>query len=379
MDNINKYKRNDYSNIPPSIEAKIGRNLHLQKNHPVEIMKRKLFDYFKTLDGYDFDYFDNLSPFVSIENNFDKLLISKDHPARSKSDTYYINENTVLRTHTSAHQNDHLAEGLENFLVVGDVYRKDEIDKSHYPVFHQMEGVGKVPEGVNPKKELFNVLNGLVEYLFPGCKYRVNDDYFPFTEPSFEYEVEYNGDWLEILGCGVVHKDILKNNGLEGQYWAWGIGLERLVMLMFEVPDIRYLWSEHPRFLDQFASGEVVKFKPYSELPTLYKDISFWIPENKIVDDNKEKDEKGEPIKRWLDENDFFEMAREKFGDWAEEIKMLDQFYHPKKNMTSRMYRTVFSPIDPGLKDPATFGSMCNKMQDEFRDIVNEKLDVVLR
>ena len=65
---MNKYKRNDYSNIPPSIEAKIGRNLHLQKNHPVEIMKRKLFDYFKTLDGYDFDYFDNLSPFATIIN-----------------------------------------------------------------------------------------------------------------------------------------------------------------------------------------------------------------------------------------------------------------------------------------------------------------------
>ena len=360
-------KRNNYSNIPSSIEAKIGKNIHNMKNHPVEIMKLKLFEYFKSLEEYKFEYFDNLSPFVSITDNFDKLLIPATHPSRSKSDTYYVNEQTVLRTHTSAHQNELLAKGYTNFLVVGDVYRKDEIDCSHYPVFHQMEGVIKITNGKNPKDELIKILNGLVEYLFPGCKYRTNDDYFPFTDPSFEYEVEYRNNWLEILGCGVVHKDILANNGLDkDEFVAFGLGLERLVMVQFDIPDIRYLWSEHPRFIEQFSSGQIVKFKPYSELPTMYIDISFWIP-SEMIDNDK-----------WLEENDFFEIARETMGDWVESIKLKDTFVHPIKKQTSRMYRTIFSPSDPSLNDPSEFTKKCNELQLLFRDGL-KRLNIVIR
>ena len=343
-----------FCNIPSSIESRIGRNLHLQPNHPIEIMKCHLFDYFKTLPDYDFKYIDNLSPFVSIEDNFDKLLIPSHHAARSKSDTYYVNETTVLRTHTSAHQNQLLSKGCENFLVVGDVYRKDECDKTHAPIFHQCEGIGKVPENMDAETELKRILNGLVEYLFPGCEYRINDDYFPFTKPSYEYEVMYNGKWMEILGCGIMHPIIVQNNNLEGQYWAWGIGLERLVMIKSQIPDIRYLWSTHPKFLNQYKNGMTI-FKPYSELPSMFKDISFWIPNDKINE-------------KWVDENDFFEMAREVMGDWIEQIKLMDEFVHPKKEITSRMYRITFSPIDPSLTDPAKFTEKCNTLQDQFRD-----------
>ena len=125
------------SNITPSIQAKIGRNLHNQKNHPLEIIKSKIYEFFSE----DFGKFDDFNPIVNIEDNFDKLLIEKDHPSRGMSDTYYVDENKVLRTHTSAHQNELMESGHRKFLVTGDVYRKDEIDSSHYPVFHQMEGV----------------------------------------------------------------------------------------------------------------------------------------------------------------------------------------------------------------------------------------------
>jgi len=317
-----------------------------------------------------------MSPFVSATDNFDKLLIPVNHPARSKSDTYYVNENTVLRTHTSAHQNELLAVGHTNFLVIGDVYRKDEIDRSHYPVFHQIEGMAKVPTGTNAKDELLRILNGLVEHLFPNFRYRTNPDYFPFTDPSFEYEVEYHNNWLEILGCGVTHQDIIKNNGLSGEFWAFGIGIERLVMIQFDIPDIRYLWSDHPKFLNQFASGEIVQFKPYSELPTIFKDISFWIPEDRIIE---VKTDKGELLKKWSDENYFFELARERFGEWVEMIKLHDQFFHPKMKMTSRMYRTTFSPIDPSLSDHAEFTRICNKLQGEFRETIGKLLNVILR
>lgn len=368
-------QRTEYCNIPRSIESKIGRNLHLNKSHPIGIITELIIQYFASLSDYKFDIFNDLSPFCHIQDNFDKLLFPKDHPARSKSDTYYVSEDIVLRTHTSAHQNELLARGHENFIIVGDVYRKDEINGTHYPVFHQIEVIGRVPSETDPKDELLRILNGLVEYLFPGCKYRINDDYFPFTHPSFEYEVEYNDRWLEILGCGIMHRDIVKNHELDCDFWALGLGLDRLAMLFFGIPDIRYLWSDHPRFLDQFSEGRIVKFIPYSELPNQFKDISFWIPKDKIIDS---EDESGNLIKKWIDENNFYEIIREIVCDWAEEVTLIDEFFHTKKHKHSRMYRIIYSPIDPSLKDPGEFTRICNELQEKVRESIND-LDLELR
>ena len=166
----------------------------------VKIIKDKIYEYF----GESFEKFDSFEPKVNVVENFDKLLIQKEHPARSLSDTYYFDENTCLRTHTSAHQNELLSKGCEKFLVTGDVYRKDEIDSSHYPVFHQMEGVCIVEDNENVQEEFKNKLIGLVDYLFPGCEYRFNDDYFPFTETSLDFRfrrissVSYEPPFLDI-------------------------------------------------------------------------------------------------------------------------------------------------------------------------------------
>lgn len=361
--------RTDYCNIPQSIINKIGRNLHLMKNHPVEIMKRCVINYFKLLPNYEFKVFDSLEPFVSVEDNFDKLLIPKDHPARSRSDTYYVNESTVLRTQTSSHQNQLLSLGHENFIVVGDVYRKDEIDSSHYPVFHQMEVIGKVPPKTDPKKELIRVINGLVRYLFPNCEYRINKDYFPFTDPSFEYEVNFRDKWIEILGCGIMHNDIVKNNNLEhNKYWAMGLGLDRMCCIFCDIPDIRYLWSTHKRFIEQFGDGKMKRFIPYSELPTSYQDISFYM----INDSFKESEN------LWIQENDFFDIVRDVCGDWVEKVEKRDQFFHPKDKKYARMYRITYSPFDASLKNPADFTEKIMKFQNEIREQV-KRLDIFLR
>ena len=160
--------RSSYCNIPASIEARIGRNLHLQHNHPIEIVKRKILNYLNSSQTYT--VFEDLSPFVSVEDNFDKLLIPPDHSARGKTDTYYINETTVLRTHTSAHQNQLLAQGHTSFIVIGDVYRKDEVDRCHFPVFHQLELLSIIDENKDPQTELTSLLSGLIEHLFPKCQ-----------------------------------------------------------------------------------------------------------------------------------------------------------------------------------------------------------------
>lgn len=123
--------------VPPTILSKVGRNLHNQEHHPIQVIKKHIQYFF----GPEFKCFDSEPPKVTIEENFDLLLIPKDHPSRSPSDTYYLDEKHVLRTQTSAHQNKFLRSGEKNFLVTGDVYRKDQVNATHYPVFHQMEGV----------------------------------------------------------------------------------------------------------------------------------------------------------------------------------------------------------------------------------------------
>jgi phenylalanyl-tRNA synthetase alpha chain len=221
----------------------------------------------------------------------------------------------LLRTHTSAHQCEIIRSGTDAFLCTGDVYRRDEIDSSHYPAFHQMEGVRlfNSSEVTNQDIELDlkNLLSGLVQHLFgKDCEMRWRDDYFPFTSPSFEVEVKYQDNWLEVLGCGVIHHQVLRNSGVllpgpDGKEigkvgWAFGLGLERLAMVLFGIPDIRLFWTKDERFLSQFRKGNAntnVKFVPYSKYPPCYKDISFWLPETNMSSSNNN-----------FHENDLFEV-----------------------------------------------------------------------
>ncbi len=340
------------SNITPGIQSKIGKNLHNKENHPIEIIKRKIYNFF----GEDFKKFEDLNPIVKIEDNFDKLLIPKDHPARSVSDTYYYDENHVLRTHTSAHQNEILLAGHKKFLATGDVYRKDDIDASHYPVFHQMEGVCIMEEGQNAVDELKKTLSGLIEVLFPGCEYRFNEDYFPFTHPSFEVEVMFQGRWMEVLGCGVVQPKIMENCGLADKTaWAFGLGLERLAMVLFKIPDIRYFWSDDERFINQFQSGDIIEFKPYSSYPPITRDMAFWTDVN-------------------FAHNNFCEIVRETGGDLVENVSIVDEFVHPKTGKTSKCYRMVYRSNDRTLTSEEI-----NEIQDTVKSISIDKLKVEIR
>merc|ERR1712048_561586 len=187
---------------------------------------------------------------------------------------------------------------VKSFLCAGDVYRRDEIDASHYPVFHQCEGVrlfDATKVSVDEVKEdLKKTLEGLAAHLFDikvGDKMRWRDDYFPFTEPSYELDIFYEDDWLEVLGCGVIHHEVLQNAGLDPAKvhgWAFGIGLERIAMVLFGINDIRLFWSDDKRFSDQFdetAFDSKVKFKPFSKYPPVKKDISMWIPDDFVDND----------------------------------------------------------------------------------------------
>ncbi|GCB70824.1 hypothetical protein scyTo_0001381 [Scyliorhinus torazame] len=166
------YLRDDYTNVTPKILSKVGKSLQNQRNHPLWLIKERIKNHFYTHylsrnRNPLFSVYDNLSPVVTTEQNFDSLLIPLDHASRRKGDNFYLNQTNMLRAHTSAHQHELIRAGLNAFLVVGDVYRRDEIDCSHYPVFHQMEGVR-----LFSKHELFaNVQNGEELCIFEkGCR-----------------------------------------------------------------------------------------------------------------------------------------------------------------------------------------------------------------
>ena len=273
-----------YCNVSNHIASRVGVNLHQQKNHPLCTIKSIIHNYWNTQSG-SFDFLDNLPPVVSVQQNFDLLRIPHDHVSRQKSDTYYLDPETVLRCHTSAHQVDLLREGRQQFLVAGDVYRRDEIDASHYPVFHQMEGVKLFDASTHSvddiQADLQQGLEGMAKALFgPETPVRWVDAYFPFTDPSLELEVFYQDDWLEVLGCGVIHPEILSNAGIDPSKtsgWAFGLGLERLAMVLFQILDIRLFWTTDPRFHQQFQDGKITTFEPYSKYPPCLKDMSFWL------------------------------------------------------------------------------------------------------
>lgn len=141
--NNNKYESDDYNNLTPKILSYLGRNLHLQKNHPLSIMRQRITNFFykeyASPKGTPlFSVYDRIDPVVTVEQNFDSLLIPENHPSRKKSECYYVNQNYMLRAHCTAHQVELLRSGLDNFLIIGDVYRRDEIDSTHFPVFHQV-------------------------------------------------------------------------------------------------------------------------------------------------------------------------------------------------------------------------------------------------
>lgn len=142
----NNYIRDDFTNVSPQLCSYVSRNLHNQKNHPLNLLKLRIIrymygNYLNRRGNPLFSVYDKLSPIVTTYQNFDSLLIPPDHPSRKKSDTYYLNSTYLLRPHTSAHQSELIKSGLDHFLVIGDVYRRDEIDSKHFPVFHQCEAV----------------------------------------------------------------------------------------------------------------------------------------------------------------------------------------------------------------------------------------------
>lgn len=309
---------------------------------------RELVNNITTLD--QFKNFDTIQipEIVPASASFDLFNFPEDHVARSKSDTYYVDDENILRTHTTVmwwyyFQKEEVRAKITanqplGVLSYGKVYRKDEIDRNHMNIFHQMDGLYLHPtsERTITQDDLKEVLANVVKAAFgENVKYRFNDDTFPYTHSSLEMEVDKDGQWVEVLGAGLVQPGVLEKLNVDpNQYngWAFGFGLERLAIIGMELPDIRLLWSQDPRVTKQLHLGQ--KFVEVSKYPPIIRDISF------IVDKSFEP-------------NNYFDLIRDIGGDLVEQVELLDKYENAEKfgaNKVSYTYRITYRSTERTLE-----------------------------
>ena len=232
--------------------------------HPLNMAMEKMVDIFVGM-GYEVVE----GPEVELDHyNFELLNLPKDHPARDMQDTFYINENTVLRTHTSPVQARVMTTRKPPIRIIcpGRVYRSDEADASHSPVFHQMEGL-VIDEGIR-MSDLKGTLDEFARRMFgEGIQTRFRPSFFPFTEPSTEVDltcVNCGGKgckmckgtgWIEVLGAGMVNPAVLEMCGIDSKKYtgfAFGMGIDRMAVLKYNIPTMRHMFENDLRFLTQF-------------------------------------------------------------------------------------------------------------------------------
>lgn len=232
--------------------------------HPMNLVLNQVLDCFTSM-GFDVAE----GPEVELDHyNFELLNIPKNHPARDAQDTFYIDDNTVLRTHTSPVQARTMLSRKPPIRIVcpGRVFRADEMDATHSPVFHQIEGL--VIDKDVTMGDLKGTLDAFAKRLYgPDIEVRFRPSFFPFTEPSAEVDLTcFNchgkgcrvckgTGWIEVLGCGMVNPKVLSMCGIDPDVYsgfAFGIGLERITMLRYGIQDLRLLYEGDLRFLRQF-------------------------------------------------------------------------------------------------------------------------------
>ena len=187
--------------------------------------------------------------------NFTALNIPEHHPARDMQDTFYLGDHQLLRTHTSPVQIRHLENNAPPIRIIapGRVYRRDAVDATHSPVFHQVE-VLAIDEGLD-FSHLRGTVTSFLQQFFGDLPVRFRASYFPFTEPSAEVDVQWRGRWLEVMGCGMVDPAVLQGMGIDPERYsgfAAGLGVERFCMVRHGIDDIRRLFTSDLRFLEQF-------------------------------------------------------------------------------------------------------------------------------
>lgn len=322
-------------------------------------------------------YFKNLDimktpEIVPSDVSFDLFDFPVDHPARSKSDTYYVDDENILRTHTTVCwyyylHNEEIKERIKNNEPVGcfsfgKVYRKDEIDRNHMNVFHQIDGWFIIPKtiGTIGQKDLEETLGNVAKAVFgPDVVYKLDKDTFPYTDPSLEMAIKVGDRWVEGNGCGVIKGSVLEKLGVDSSNytgWAFGFGLERLAITSMDLPDIRLLWSEDERVKKQLKLGQ--KYKEVSKYPPITRDISFLVNKDFVP-------------------NNYFDLIRETVGeDLIEEVKLIDKYEDETKfgkDSVSYAYRIIYRSLEKTLT-ATEVDALHKKLEQKTTETYNAKI-----
>ena len=343
-------------------------DLTKKENSPVKIVNDEIL----SLPVWtDFDVVE-IPKIVTVEDDFDMLNTPKEHPSRRESDTYYLDQTHILRTQMTVmwpyyFRDEEVLERLKKdgevgSLAPGIVWRKDEIDRKHFPAFHQTDFlyVCKKDKRIITLKDLQDIQADAIRAIFGDIEFRFLVDSFPFTDPSTQAEINWNGNWIEITGAGLVHSNCLRNFGLDPEVYngyAGTFGLDRVAMIKMEIPDIRILWSDDERITRQFKDINS-KFTEVSKFPETVRDISFIIDKDVSL-------------------NNYFEIVRDYADNLIEEVKLLDEYENEEKfgkDKKSYTFRIVYRSSERTLTNEEI-----NKIQTEIRTKTEKELGAVLR
>jgi len=255
----NELKNENFDVLRPLQDKELG------SLHPLSRIQYEVEDIFTSMGFQIMD-----GPEVETDyNNFEALNFTADHPARDMQDTFYTKDGNLLRTHTSAIQVRALRNLKPPFRIIapGRVFRYEEVDASHENTFYQIEGM-VIDKDVSTANLIYTMNVLLTEIFKREVKVRLRPGYFPFVEPGFELDISCmvcggsgcsvckHSGWVELLPCGLVHPNVIQFAGLDPKVWkgfAFGLGLDRLVMMRYAINDIRYIHSGNLRFLKQFV------------------------------------------------------------------------------------------------------------------------------
>ncbi|MBU2540112.1 hypothetical protein KJ786_03050 [Patescibacteria group bacterium] len=364
-------------------------DLTKKQNSPVKILANQII---KLSRFADFDLVD-FPRVVTLEENFDVLNTPEGHPSRRETDTYYLTDEYVLRTQTTVMWPFYLRDpeifkrlkekGSVGALSTGIVFRKDEIDKNHFPAFHQIDGlyICKKDQKVITLEDLKDILADIGKSIFgEKVEHKFIVDSFPFTDPSVEMDIKLGEQWMEVVGSGLVHKQVLKNFGLDPEVyngWAFGFGIDRLAMVKMGIPDIRVLWSDDLRITSQFKDINS-KYKEVSKYPETSRDISFVIDKNINLNNYYEIVRDFVPMTSSSRILDGRAVGTENSNvGIIEEVKLIDEYEDESKfgkDKKSYTFRIVYRSPERTLTNEEI-----NKIQEEIREKTKQDLGATLR
>jgi phenylalanyl-tRNA synthetase alpha chain len=309
------------------------------------------------------------SPIVSIQDNYDRLYYEADAVARSSRYSHYVDDTHILRTHTTAAVPGYLRETTDDRLMVlpGIVYRRDVMDKMHVGEPHQVD-LWIVKQARLRRRDLEAMISAIMTAILPGRVYRCNETIHPYTVNGLEVEVQVGDRWVEVLECGEAHPWVLNDAGLSSATWsglAMGIGLDRLVMLLKGVEDIRLLRSTDKRVYGQMQTMQ--PYLPVSDQPSAKRDLS-------IVVDEVDMELLGDKVRtllgdraEWMEEiihvgdygwHDVPDAARQRLGMGQDQRNLVIRLImrSPTQSIPREVANEVYAQVYEGLHQGSTVG-----------------------